>query len=85
MTTNSFVDEKSKCDISVINPLCDLDNLLRQGLVQESENYELESLGVSSNYDSDVPQVSVSGKLIQSIAFWHRGTRFYLERYQGRL
>ena len=48
-----------------------MDNLLCQGLIQDSKNYELESLGVSGNYDSDVPQVSVSGKLIQSIAFWH--------------
>ena len=51
--------------------MCHLDNILCQGFVQDSENYELESLGVSGNHDSDVPQVSVSGKLIQSIAFWH--------------
>ena len=38
-------------DISAINPLCDLDDLSCQGLVQVSENYELEPPGVSGNYD----------------------------------
>ena len=68
--TNSYVDEQSKWHFCY-KPLCDLDNLFCQGLVQDSENYEFESLGESGNYESDVPQVSVSGKLIQSIAFRH--------------
>ena len=68
---NQSLDEQSKCDISVINPLCDLENLYRQGLVQDSENHEVESPGTGGSYDSVIPQVSVKGKLSKSIAFWH--------------
>lgn len=50
-------------DISVIYPFCDLESLLCRVLVRDSDSYELESPGVSGNYDSDVPQVSFKGKL----------------------
>ena len=66
--------------------MCDLDNLLCQGLVQDSENYELESRGVSGNYDPDVPQVSVSCRdadSIHCVLAFHRSTRFYLELVDG--
>ena len=68
---NSFLDEQSKCDISVINPFSDLENRSWQGLVQDSENYEVESPGNSGCYDSVIPLVSVKGKLSKLIAFWH--------------
>ncbi|CAH3133401.1 unnamed protein product [Pocillopora meandrina] len=42
-----------------------------RGLVQDSENYEVESPGTGGSYDSVIPQVSVKGKLSKSIAFWH--------------
>ena len=48
---NSLTSKHWLFDISAINPLCDLDDLLCQGLVQVSENYELEPPGVSGNYD----------------------------------
>ena len=48
---NSLTSKHWLFDISAINPLCDLDDLLCQGLVQVSENYELDPPGVSGNYD----------------------------------
>ena len=51
--------------------MCDSENLSRQGLVQDSENHEVESPGTGGSYDSVIPQVSVKGKLSKSIAFWH--------------
>ena len=65
-----MVDDKSKFDISFVNPPCDVVEDLSEDSVQEPRNFELEADLNPFPSSVDRPQVSVKGKLNSSFHHW---------------